>query len=164
MIEPPHPTDTPAIEQLARCSGVFTPEEIRVVREMLDGFFSPEPRDDHAFVVYRNGNANAIAGFAVFGPTPMTDRIWDLYWICVDRAQQGRGIGSILLQSIERDLQTRGARAIYLETSDSAQYDAARAFYERHAYERVAHISDFYAVGEGKVMYRKTFQNGKPGA
>lgn len=158
MIEPPKPTDTPVIERVAQETGVFTPEEIQTVREMLGAFFDPEPRDDYSFVVYRNGNPNSISGFACFGPTPLTDRIWDLYWICVDRAEQGKGVGSALLEKIEQDLCTRGARAIYLETSDSDAYCAARRFYQNHGYELIAHIDDFYTVGEGKVIYRKALQ------
>lgn len=158
MIQPPQPQDAPAIERIAAETGAFSPAEIRVVREMLDAFFAPEPHDDHTFIVYRNGTAQAIAGFACFGPTPLTDRVWDLYWICVDRAQQGNGIGSALLKEIEQTVRAQGARAIYLETSDSAVYRGAREFYERHGYERLAHIDDFYAPGEGKVIYRKVLR------
>ena len=157
-IEPPRHEDAPAIERLAEGTGVFTPDEIRIVREMLDEFFDPQPRDDHTFIVYRNGRPDEVAGFACYGPTPLTDRVWDLYWICVDRAAQRRGIGGELLEQIERDLIAHHARAIYLETSDSAEYAAARDFYERHGYERVAHIEDFYAAGDGKVLYRKNLE------
>lgn len=159
MIETPQPKDASAIERIAEGTNAFTSDEIQIVREMLAAYFHPEPRDDHTFVIYRNGDPNAVAGFACFGPTPLTDRVWDLYWICVDHAQQGIGIGSQLLLKIEEDLSARGARAVYLETSDSKAYRAARDFYERHGYERTAHIDNFYAPGEGKVIYRKVFRN-----
>jgi ribosomal protein S18 acetylase RimI-like enzyme len=55
-------------------------------------------------------------------------------------------------------VRAQGARAIYLETSDSLAYQPAREFYERHGYQRVAHLPNFYAVGEGKVIYCKTFE------
>lgn len=157
-IETPRLEDAPAIERLATGTGVFTSDEIRVVNEMLDEFFDPQPRDDHTFLIYRNGQPNDVAGFACYGPTPLTDRVWDLYWICVDRAAQRHGIGSELLKEIEQDLCVRRARAIYLETSDSDSYAAAREFYEQHGYECVAHINDFYAIGDGKVLYRKILQ------
>jgi len=125
------------------------------VSEMLDAYFHPTPQDDWEFVVYRNGNPHSIAGFACYGPTPLADRIWDLYWICVDRAQQGNGVGSQLLERVEANLRARGARALYLETSDSDAYRPAREFYEHHGYVPVAHLDDFYAPGEGKVIYCK---------
>jgi ribosomal protein S18 acetylase RimI-like enzyme len=157
-IETPQPKDVETITQIAHGTGVFNDEELRVVREMLAAYFNPSPQDDYEFIIYRNGNPNSVAGFACFGPTPLADRIWDLYWICVDRHQQCGGIGNKLLKTIEDDLHQRGARAIYLETSDSDDYRPARDFYEHHGYERVAHLDDFYAPGEGKVMYRKIFR------
>lgn len=157
-IETPRPEDAPAIERLATGTGVFTADEIHVVNEMLDEFFDPQPRDDHTFLIYRNGNPNDVAGFACYGPTPLTDRVWDLYWICVDRATQRHGIGSQLLMRIEQQLRAQNARAIFLETSDSDEYASAREFYSRHGYECVAHIADFYAVGDGKVLYRKSLE------
>ncbi|MDE3089071.1 MAG: GNAT family N-acetyltransferase [Chloroflexota bacterium] len=158
-IEIPRREDAPTIERVATDTGVFSPEEIHIVSEMLDAFFDPEPRDDHTFVIYRNGNPDAIAGFACYGPFSLADRVWDLYWLCVDRVEQRHGIGSQLLQHIEQDARARGARAIYLETSDSETYATAREFYERHGYALLAHIDDFYAPGEGKVIYRKRFEN-----
>ena len=156
-IETPQPEDVPSIERVAIDTGVFTSDEIHIVNEMLGAFFDPAPRDDHTFVIYRNGNPNAVTGFACYGPTPLTDRVWDLYWLCVDHAEQRHGIGGELLEKIEQDLSARHARAIYLETSDSEAYAAARGFYARHGYERLADIADFYAPGEGKVIYRKVF-------
>jgi ribosomal protein S18 acetylase RimI-like enzyme len=157
-IQTPQSSDIPIITRVAEGSGVFNRDELRVVREMLDAYFHPGPDDDYEFVVYRNGTPDSVAGFACFGPTPLTDRVWDLYWICVDRAQQCAGIGSRLLKRVEDDLRTRLARAIYLETSDSAAYQPARGFYEHHGYARVAHFDDFYAPGEGKVVYRKVLR------
>jgi ribosomal protein S18 acetylase RimI-like enzyme len=157
-IEPPSPQDIDAIIRVTEDVGVFNPLEVRVVREMLETFFHTDNPDDYKFIVYRNGDPNGVAGFACFGPTPLADRIWDLYWICVQREQQSNGIGSNLLRRVEDAVCRQGARAIYLETSDSPAYQPAREFYERHAYKRVAHLPDFYAPGEGKIIYCKTLQ------
>ncbi len=156
-MEPPQPDDVPVIERIAAETGAFNHIEIAIVREMLDTYFHPEPRDDHTFVVYRNGT-NAVIGFACYGPTPLTDRIWDLYWICVDRDHQKNGIGSVILQQVEQVVCNTGARAIYLETSDTEAYQPARDFYERNGYECLAHIDEFYAPGDGKLIYRKVFR------
>jgi ribosomal protein S18 acetylase RimI-like enzyme len=157
-IQSPQPTDLPTLTRIAENAGVFSADELRAMREMLQAFFDPGPDDDHEFVIYRNGTPESVAGFVCFGPTPFTDRVWDLYWICVDRTQQGTGIGSQLLQYVEEQLRARGARALYLETSDSPAYAPARRLYEYHGYERVAYLKDFYACGEGKVIYCKVLQ------
>jgi len=129
---------------------------LSVVQEMFNGVFQPNSYNDHTFLVYRKAT-RSIAGFIVYGPIPMAERVWDLYWICVDRAEQGAGIGEALLRQLENDIRGRGARALYLETSDSALYAPARRFYERHGFERAAHLPDYYAPGESMFIYRKVF-------
>lgn len=156
MIEPARSQDAPAIHCIAQNAGVFSPNEIASVSEMLDAFFDPGPDDDFLFIVARDGARN-VTGFACYGPIPFTDRVWDLYWICVERSRQRNGVGRELLHCMGEDLQAHKARAIYLETSQSDSYHAARAFYEREGFECVAHLEDFYAPGEGKVIFRKTF-------
>ncbi len=158
MIETPQPEDVLAIERLAAETGAFNPADVAIVREMLDSFLHPEPRDDHTFLIYRDNTLNAVLGFVCFGPTPLTERVWDLYWIAVSRRHQKNGIGRVLLQKAEEEVCARGARAMYLETSDSDAYRPARDFYERNGYTCLAHIDEFYAPGEGKVIYRKVFR------
>lgn len=156
-IEPPQPHDLEQILRVAQSTQVFTADELSVVREMFDGVFHPNTYNDHTFLVYRQNDSNQIVGFIVYGPIPMADRIWDLYWIGVDHAAQGAGIGGALLEYLEKDIAMRGARALYLETSDSEIYKPARAFYERHGFERAAHLPDYYAPGESMLIYRKRF-------
>ncbi len=157
-IQTPLPQDVPTILRIAEGTGVFTKHELRVVGELLETYFNPKPHDDYEFLIYRNGDPNGVAGFACFGPTPLADRIWDFYWLGVDQHQQGAGVGKKLLFAVEDAMRERGARAVYLETSDSDAYVPARTLYERYGYERVAHFDDFYAPGEGKVIYRKVFK------
>jgi len=156
-IESPQRKDLDEILHVAKSTQVFDAEELGIIQEMFDGFFHPSSYYDHSFIVYRHEETGAIGGFAVYGPVTMTDRVWDLYWICVNRAEQGNGVGLALLQRMEQDLCARGARAIYLETSTSELYHPARNFYERHGFEVAACLPDYYAPGEGMCIYRKTF-------
>lgn len=156
-IELPQPNDLDAVLRVAQSTRVFTADELTVVQEMFNGIFHPNTYNDHTFLVYRQNDSNAIAGFIVYGPVPMADRIWDLYWLGVDRAVQGAGIGGALLKQLEQDITARGARALYLETSDSELYKPARAFYERHGFECAARLPDYYAPGESMLIYRKRF-------
>jgi GNAT superfamily N-acetyltransferase len=158
IIESPQLTDLEAILRVAQNAQVFTADEIDIIHEMFDGFFHPNSYNDHSFIVCRKETDNAILGFAVYGPVPMTDRVWDLYWICTDSVAQGTGIGGALLNRLEEDARSHDARAMYLETSDSERYMAARRFYEHHNWQRTAHLPDYYAVGEGMLIFRKVFK------
>ena len=157
MIEPAQPKDAAAIHHVAENAGVFSEKEIRSVDEMLDAFFNPTPDDDHTFIVYRD-ETNAVLGLACYGPTPFADRIWELYWICVERTHQRNHVGHALMESIWAELSAQTARALYLETSDSDAYRPAREFYEREGFKDVAHLNDFYAHGEGKIIFRKIIE------
>jgi ribosomal protein S18 acetylase RimI-like enzyme len=97
----------------------------------------------------------ALEGYACWGPTPGTDRGYDLYWIAVDPRAQGGGYGSALMRAIEARLRERGARLLVAETSSRASYAQTRAFYERGGYVERARVRGFYAVGDDRVIYSK---------
>jgi hypothetical protein len=83
-----------------------------------------------------------------------------LYWIAVDPAAQGRGIGHALLAQIESEARTRGARLVLIETSDLPAYAAARRLYETGGYRREAIVHDFYGPGDSLLIFAKTLESG----
>ena len=76
---------------IAACLGddVFTRVEVAVALELVDGALAGDP-DYRLQVAEVDG---AIAGYACFGPSPMTAASWDLYWIAVAAPARGRGVG-----------------------------------------------------------------------
>ena len=102
------------------------------------------------------GDAMAhVAGYACFGPIACTTASYDLFWIAVHPDFQGRGLGRRLLSQAERLIREAGGRRIYVETSQRAQYDSTRAFYESTGYRLESVLPDFYAPGDGKAVYCK---------
>jgi ribosomal protein S18 acetylase RimI-like enzyme len=95
-------------------------------------------------------------GYACYGAASFAVGVYDLYWIAVHPAHQDKKIGTALLEAVEADLVRRGARQLYIETSDKRQYAPTRAFYERRGYAVAAHFEDYYDVGDGKVVFLKT--------
>jgi hypothetical protein len=57
---------------------------------------------------------------------------------------------------MEQRIPELGGTRIYVETSSRAQYEPTRAFYERRAYRKEVVLEDFYAPGDGKVIYVKS--------
>jgi ribosomal protein S18 acetylase RimI-like enzyme len=93
-----------------------------------------------------------LVGYACFGATPGTDGTFDLYWLAVDRAAQGRGIGRALVRDVEGKLIGRGGRLLVVETSSRADYASTRQFYTRTGYTEAARVRDFYAPADDRIV------------
>ncbi|MCG3139660.1 MAG: hypothetical protein HDKAJFGB_00554 [Anaerolineae bacterium] len=155
MLNGPQPAEQATLVALTEATGFFNAQEIESVRAMLAEYFEQPARDEYIWLVYRETADAPPRGYACYGPASLAVGTYDLYWIAVERAHQDKKIGSALLAEMEQDLRRRGARQLYVETSDKPQYAPTRAFYERRGYAQVAHFPDYYDVGDGKVIYCK---------
>ena len=87
----------------------------------------------------------------------MTVASFDLYWICVDKAKHGLGVGRALLAAAEERVRLAGGKRLYIETSTRPDYLATRGFYLQFGYHLEAELQDFYAAGDGKATFVKAF-------
>jgi ribosomal protein S18 acetylase RimI-like enzyme len=55
-----------------------------------------------------------------------------------------------------------GAKAIYADTSSSDRYAPTRGFYQRMGFVEQARLADFYAPGDGKIIYVKPLAHESP--
>jgi GNAT superfamily N-acetyltransferase len=119
---------------------VFREDEIDVAIELFDevfgtplavertstAFFNDAPVSSDYFFLGAFTPEEELAGFACYGPTPATDRTYDLYWIAVHPSAQGSGCGTILLNEVERRLKGLNARLLVVETSSRSDYKNTR--------------------------------------
>jgi GNAT superfamily N-acetyltransferase len=138
------------LREILDATAVFRPDEVTVALELFDDATD----GDYEFVGGFEGDD--LVGYACFGPTPGTDRTFDLYWIAMDPRAQGRGGGSHLLNDIEDRLRSRGARMLVAETSSRPEYAATRQFYLSRGYREAARMRDFYEVGDDRVIFTKS--------
>jgi ribosomal protein S18 acetylase RimI-like enzyme len=148
------PGDVEAVGALARATGFFSEEEAAIAEELVAERLAKGEASGYHFVFAET--AGRLAGYACFGPIPGSVHSFDLYWIVVAPAAQGRGLGRTLLAETERRMRQSGARRIYADTSSRPQYEPTRRFYEACGYRREALLEDFYAPGDGKVIFGKT--------
>ena len=151
------------LEAILRATSVFSPDEVRVARELLE-----EPSDaaacssaaldvptpSYSFLGAFTPDGELV-GFACYGPTPGTDRTYDLYWIAVDPANGRAGIASLLIDEVERRLQGHTARMLVVETSSRSDYLPARRFYARRGYAEAARVAGFYAPDDDRIILTK---------
>lgn len=153
----PRDSDAAAVRSLVAGTGFFSAEEVDVAVELVDETLSRGKASDYEFVfVDSPERAGELLGYACFGPIPATASSFDLYWIAVAPASQGSGIGRKLLGESERLAREQGAARMFVDTAGRAQYASTRAFYERMGYHKAAVLDDFFAPGDGKVIYAKT--------
>jgi ribosomal protein S18 acetylase RimI-like enzyme len=131
---------------------VFSSEEIKVALELIDSCLSGNP--DYIIKVAK-GEDGMVLGYICYGQIPLTDAVWDIYWVVVSEKFQKKGIAERLLRYIEDDLKLCKARAIMVETSSRPEYNPARSFYVKTGFSEVSRIKDFYAYGNDKVIYKK---------
>ena len=139
-----------------RGTGLFREAEVGTAIELLDEALDGD--DDYRFLGAFDGDD--LLGYACWGPTPDTIGTYDLYWIAVDRARQGEGIGTQLVQAVEQGLFVAGGRLIVVETSTRAEYTPTRAFYAARGYRQTATIPGYYAPGDDLVIYVKDLTHG----
>jgi ribosomal protein S18 acetylase RimI-like enzyme len=142
--------DRSRIEEITRAVGVFRADEVPVALEVFDGAVAGSPD----YLALGAEHAGRLAGWICWGPTPCTLGTYDLYWMAVDPACQGAGLGTALVAAMERAL-SGVARLVVVETAGRADYAPTRAFYEARGYRAVSRIPDFYAPGDDQVVYAK---------
>lgn len=145
--------DPSRIERLVRDTGFFSLEEISVARELADDGLSEGVSSHYHFLLAEIGEI--LAGFACFGRIPCTESAWDVYWIAVSPETQGKHLGRQLLQWVEKNIQIAGGTQVYADTSSRPQYGPTRGFYTRQGYQQAAEFPDFYAPGDGKIIFGK---------
>jgi len=154
MIRPTTPDDTPTLVALAEATAVFKPHEIAALGEVLDDYHAANRDYGHAALTALD-DAGTVVGFAYLAPAAMTDRTWELWWLAVDVRRQGQGHGRRLLESAEDHARRQAARLLLIDTSDTPLYLPTRGFYLKAGYTEAAVVADFYADGDGKVVYAK---------
>lgn len=148
-------SDRGAVRALVAATGFFSQEEVGVAVELVDDALLRGKASEYRFV-FADAPGGALQGYACYGPITAGSADFDLYWIAVAPAAQRGGSGRALLGEAERLAREEGATAMFIDTAGRAQYAPTRAFYERMGYRVHRVAKDFYAVGDDKIVYRKS--------
>ena len=150
------PRDRPFIEKMVISTGKFNDVEVSTALELVDEALDRGEESGYLFAILEHGKKDrAVQGYACYGPVPLTQGVYDLYWIVVDPASQGKGFGIHLLGYVETDVLSRGGRMILIETSSQESYGATIRFYKKAGYKLVARIKNFYRIGDDKLVFSK---------
>jgi ribosomal protein S18 acetylase RimI-like enzyme len=157
-IRPAEARDRGRIEEILIATAHFTEEEVRCAVELVDQAQEHPEKGEYIVHVLEepvSGPKKEIQGYVCYGPTPLTDGVFDLYWIAVDPRKQGQGIGQLMLRFVENEVRRQRGRMLLIETSSKESYASTMRFYERSGYEEISRIKDFYRIEDDKVVYCK---------
>lgn len=146
--------DRSRLEAILQAQEHFKPQEVKIALELIDVALEQPGQEDYRIQCIEASDGG-VHGYVCYGKAPLTDAVYDLYWIVVHPASWNQGMGSALLRHAEEEMHRLQARLLLIETSSLATYAAPRVFYERHGYEEKAKILDYYALGEHKLVYGK---------
>lgn len=148
--------DRPIVAGFLSGINQFYDEDRVIALELIDIFLDVQEQKDYDCLVACD-EINHAVGFICFGPTPLTDGTFDLYWIAVDPVYEGKGVGTLLLESMETMVKNTRGRMIIIETSSGQEYSLTRKFYLKNNYLLAETIKDFYHLGEDRVTFIKRF-------
>jgi len=156
-------TDPAAVHGIIASTGFFHDFEVNLAVKLVQERISRGLASEYHFL-FADLESRPI-GYACFGPIPCTQGSFDLYWIAVDAAHQGSGLGRRLMDEAERAMLAGvpgadgrllpPARRVYIETSSQPRYAPTWRFYERCGYTIEARLKDYYAAGDDKLIYVK---------
>ena len=133
---------------------VFIPEEIDVAMELIDAVLNNPDQKDYKIHCMVDEEDHPV-GYICYGPTPMTQGTFDLYWIAVNPDFQKKKVGSKLIDFLEGVVREEGGRIILAETSTIPQYEKTQSFYLRKGFQEVAKVPDYYSPGNDRITFCK---------
>lgn len=147
-------SDRTRLHSILVTTRAFNPAEIDVAMELIDIVLkNPDQRDyDIQCLV---DDEDRPLGYVCYGPVPMAENTFDLYWIAVAPEFQNTGIGSKLLEFLERRIRAMKGRMILADTASIPAYEKTHKFYQRNGFQEVARIPDYYSSGNDRITFCK---------
>lgn len=149
--------DVDQIEAMLKKISTFSEKEVEVAMELINiTAFNPDQKDYNIFVFE---DEDKVIGYHCTGKRPLTDAVYDLYWIVADPSAGKKGIGKNLIDHAENFVKENNGRWLLAETSSKESYAATRNFYLRNKYSIVSQINDFYSMNDNLLIFGKYFNN-----
>ena len=152
--------DRSGVFRILENAGNFTPEEVATALELIDEWLELGEHSGYLTYVIESvtEGASEVLGYVSFGPTPLTESTYDLYWIAVDKSKHRGGVGKRLMKFTEEEITRRGGKLLLIETSSQETYGGTIQFYERTGYALVGKIPEYYKPGDDKLIFAKRLQ------
>jgi GNAT superfamily N-acetyltransferase len=145
--------DLSRLERLATAGGFSRPQEAALAAGLPGQHLREGADSSYRFVLAQRDED--IMACACYGPIAGTLHSWSLYWFMVAPQARNQGLGAELLARVVRRVAAAGGEMLYAEASSQPAHHLIRRFYQSRGYTLLTVLEDFYARGDGKVIYAK---------
>jgi len=152
-VRPMATKDKSPLMRILKDTPEFMPMEVVIAEEIIDSYLKDALRSGFHILVAEVDKV--VVGYICYGPTPLTEGTWDLYWAAVSREMRSKGVGSALWKAAEDEIRKTHGRLAIIETSSKPEYEKTWRFHQSQGYELVGRIPDFYAPKDDKLIYVK---------
>lgn len=149
----PYPADLEKIENILASTSLFYPIELETAKELIEEAIANGDESGYYFIFADMGQETL--GYICYGPIPMVENRFDLYWIAVKESLRGQGIGGLLLKEAEKHMKKLACKYVYIETSARDDYAPTRRFYQKQGYREVARVPRFFGENDDKLIFMK---------
>ncbi len=145
--------DKSDVVRILRATPEFKPSEVAVAEELIDSYLYNSFQSGYHVMVAEVDRF--VVGYICYGPTPLTEGTWDIYWMAVTADRQKQGVGSALMAFAEAKIKEAEGRLVLIETSSIPEYEKTRRFHQHQGYEIICRVPDFYAPGDDRLIFQK---------
>ena len=93
---------------MTHAAGNFAGDELTVPLELFDGYVRDAKVSGYNFLSAKK--IDRLVGYACYGPTPLTDSTFDLYWIVAEANEHGQGVGRALFDRVIEEIKSEAEK------------------------------------------------------
>lgn len=138
------------IEELFLSIKNFDKNDLIIINEILYDIIEKNDYKIKIAKIY-----DKIIGVCIYDRNPMSDNVYEIYWIFVDDNYSSSGIGKKLYFEVEKEIIKNCGKSILIETELHVNYKKAINFYQKLGYTNILENKDFYKENQNRLIYFK---------
>ncbi|MDD2205148.1 MAG: GNAT family N-acetyltransferase [Bacteroidales bacterium] len=148
------PDDASTIRKMLEGTHFFDEaiDEIDVAIELVQDVISNGNNVENYRIIIAEDNSNVV-GYICFARVPCTVSTYEIYWLCVEHSEQGKGIGHLLINEALSEITALNGSKIVLQTAGRNQYLSTQLFYKSCGFIEEARLKNYFVKGDDCLIF-----------
>jgi len=139
------------LKELFKSVSNFTKEDFEVFSGVLSEI---ENKEEDYFVILIKQN-NISIGICIYVNIPLSNDVYEIYWIFINENIKNKGYGSFLLNTVENEIKKKHGKILFLDTELHYKYKNTIEFYLRNNFIIDTIEPNFYGSSRDKIIFKK---------